>query len=168
MKLESFGWIFAVPPVCAGGAAGPSPDFGDDDQERKCNVEYPSNNVIPDDGDEYDDEVEEDIMMMSILTFDQLVHRASSRVRLHLDLQLRRPLQARPDHYHHDVMIRIIITLRKSSISAFSTSAFSLLCFRRIFRFSWFGDGIATPFFIGFEGKKSFKISKMSEVQTKN
>ena len=38
MKLESFGWIFAVPPVCAGGAAGPSPDFGDDDQERKCKV----------------------------------------------------------------------------------------------------------------------------------
>ena len=66
MKLESFGWIFAVPPVCAGGAAGPSPDFGDDDQGRQCNVKYPSNNVIPDDGDEYDDEVEEDIMMMSI------------------------------------------------------------------------------------------------------
>ena len=50
------------------------------------------------------------------------------------------------------------ITFRKSSISAFSTSIFSLLCFSKIFLFSWFGDGIATPFFIGFDGKKSFNV----------
>ena len=50
------------------------------------------------------------------------------------------------------------ITFRKSSISAFSTSIFSLLCFSKIFLFSWFGDGIATPFFIGFDSKKSFNV----------
>ena len=106
------------------------------------------------------------LMMKSIKWFShQLARPASSQELRHWGLRLRRQLREHPDHRCQRYCLCCskthrfdfeVFTLRKSSISVFSTSAFSRLCFSNTFLFSWFGEGIATPFFIGFEGKKSF------------